>query len=382
MFEVEHYGDRLRYAPEVAGAHTGVRRDHGPVVVWNCTRTCNLHCVHCYSSSEAKKYSHELTGTEARRFIDDLAYFRVPVLLFSGGEPLTRPDLLELVAYAGKKGIRPTLSTNGTLITPQVAAALKQAGVGYVGISLDGIGANNDRFRGKEGAFEAALQGITNCQAAGQKVGLRFTITRYNYQELDRIFDLIDERRIPRVCLYHFVQAGRGEGWEDADLNHEERREVMRLIIGRTADFYRRQAGVEVLTVDNHADGIFLYHWLQQHQPERAGRALALLRLNGGNRSGMAIGEVDWSGNVHPDQFSLHHHLGNVCERPFSAIWTDQGHPLLSNLRNRKPLLKGRCARCRWLEMCNGNLRARAEAATGDFWGSDPACYLTDAEIA
>ena len=157
LFATDYYGDKLRYTSDAHKAKNGVRPGAGPVVVWNSTRTCNLKCRHCYMSSDAKKYANELTTVEAKKFIDDLADFKVPVLLFSGGEPLIRPDFFELADYAAKKGVRPTLSTNGTLITRQVAQKIKDIGVGYVGISLDGLREVNDKFRGKEGAFRIAF---------------------------------------------------------------------------------------------------------------------------------------------------------------------------------------------------------------------------------
>jgi radical SAM protein with 4Fe4S-binding SPASM domain len=136
------------------------------------------------------------------------------------------------------------------------------------------------------------------------------------------------------------------------------------------------------MTVDNHADAPFVYLRLRDINPQRAEAALSLIRNNGGNRSGIAIGAIDSFGLVHPDQFSANHTLGSVRERPFSQIWRDSRVALLEGLRNRKALLKGRCATCRWLPVCNGNFRARAEAATGDYWESDPGCYLLDSEIA
>jgi len=168
---------------------------------------------------------------------------------------------------------------------------------------------------------------------------------------------------------------------KEEDISREETRAVMDLILERTYDFCRRGLEKEVLTVDNHADGVYTYFWLKKNLPSRAEEALALLKLNGGNRSGMAIGAVDWYGNVHPDQFTQNYTLGNVKEKSFGSIWTDTSHPIMAGLKNRRPLLKGRCAACRWLDICNGNFRARAEAVTGDFWESDPACYLTDEEI-
>lgn len=381
LCDTSFFGDSLRYSHDSRGAVHGATTEMGPVVVWNCTRTCNLNCIHCYAGAEAKKYEGELTTEEAKKFIDDLADFKVPVLLFSGGEPLARPDLLELARYAKEKGIRPTLSTNGTLIDRAMAQEIKEIGVGYVGISLDGVGEKNDEFRGKKGAFEAALRGIENCLAVGQRVGLRFTINRHNYGELEGIFRLIEEVGIPRVCFYHLVYSGRGSKMVEEDITHEETRAALDLIMEKTMDFHRRGLEKEILTVDNHADGVYIYLKVKDRDPERAEEIMKLLKRNGGNRTGIAIGAVDWYGNVHPDQFTQNHTFGNVKERPFGEIWSDVSHPILGGLKNRKPLLKGRCAACRWLDVCNGNFRARAEAVTGDFWESDPACYLTDEEI-
>ena len=318
---------------------------------------------------------------EGKRFLDDLAAFRVPVILFSGGEPLLRPDFFELAGYAADLGLRSTISTNGTLITAEVARRFRSIGVGYVGVSLDGAGAVNDRFRGRAGAFEAALAGIRHCLEAGVRVGLRFTINSRNYDQLPAIFDLLEQENIPRACFYHLVYSGRGKAMQEEDLTHAQSRQALDLIMERTLDFHRRGITKEILTVDNHADGVYLYLKLLERDPQGARRVYDLLSMNGGNRSGIAIAAVDWEGNVHPDQFTLNHSFGNVRERKFGAIWTDPDQPVLAGLKNRRPLLKGRCARCRWLDLCNGNFRSRAEAVYQDFWAEDPACYLTDEEI-
>lgn len=382
LFATEYFGDSLRYTDNAHKARNGVREGMGPVVVWNSTRTCNLKCRHCYMSSDAKKYQNELTTAEAKQFIDDLADFNVPVLLFSGGEPLIRPDFFELADYAAKKGVRPTLSTNGTLITPEVARKIKDIGVGYVGISLDGLREVNDKFRGKAGAFEAAMNGIKNCVAVDQRVGLRFTINHHNIQELENIFDFIEEENINRVCFYHLVYSGRGNQMMDEDVTTEESRRAMDIIIRRTRDFEERGLKKEILTVDNHCDGVYMYlKALQEGKDELAQQIKKYIAMNGGNRSGMAFAEVDPLGYVHPDQFTQHHTFGNVRERKFGDIWQDTTNPIMAGLKDRKPLLKGRCSKCKFLDNCNGNFRTRAEARTGDFWESDPSCYLTDEEI-
>lgn len=370
--------DALRY---------GVHRRHAdgvprPVVVWTTTRRCNLACLHCYAAAANRPFAGELTTAEARAFIADLGAFGVPVLLLSGGEPLVRPDLFELAGAAHAHGIRTTLSTNGTLISPEVARRIKETGFGYVGISLDGIGAAHDEFRQQDGAFEAALDGIRNCVAVGQRVGLRLTLTRHTVRDLDAIFDLIEREQVNRACFYHLVPSGRGRQIAGDQLDPAEARAAVMRIFERARDFHRRGLDKEILTVDNHTDGALLYlDALAADGPERAAEVLALLRRNGGNSSGARLAHVDNLGNVHPDQFWWRRTLGNVRRRPFGEIWADGSIPMIRDLRNRRPLLGGRCGRCRFLDICNGNFRARAEAATGDPWAEDPGCYLTDDEI-
>ncbi len=356
--------------------------DKRPVVVWNITRRCNLKCVHCYAQADNRSFENELTTEQGLSLIDDLADFGVPVILFSGGEPLVRKDLPELADYAVKKGMRAVISTNGTLITPNTARTLKDIGLSYVGISLDGMEHINDRFRGVTGAFKSALAGIENCQAAGIKVGLRFTINKFNVKEIPSIFDLLEERDIPRVCFYHLVYAGRGSQLVKDDLSHAETRKAVDLIIDRTRQLHEKGKPKEVLTVDNHADGPYLYLRLREENPQRAEEVLDLLKMNEGNNSGRGIGCVSWDGEVHADQFWRHYSFGNVKQRPFSEIWSDTSEPLMMRLKEKKKFVKGRCATCRWLDICGGNFRVRAEAVSGDVWAPDPACYLSDEEIA
>ncbi len=352
-----------------------------PIVVWNCTRQCNLHCLHCYADAKSVCSPDEMSTEEAKAFIRGLAEFGVPVLLFSGGEPLLRKDIFELADFAREQGIRPALSTNGTLINESVAETLRELGFSEVGISVDGIEENNDRFRGKKGAFEAALRGIRTCVSKGLRVSLRLTITQFNYRDIPTILQLVEDENIGRVCFYHLAYSGRGGKLQDEDLSLQETRAVVDLICQCTQDFHRRGMAKEILTVDNHADGVYVYLKLKQQDPQRADDVLALLKGNGGNNSGIRIGAVDDLGNVHPDQFWWHYSLGNVRQRKFGDIWMDTGEPLMKGLKNRKGLLKGRCARCQYLDLCNGNLRVRAEAVYGDVWAEDPACYLSDEEI-
>jgi len=374
--------DALRY-----GRHSGklpshllqFSKDKKPVVVWNCTKACNLRCIHCYARADGSCAPDEMSFDEGKALIDDLAAFGSPVLLFSGGEPLCRKDLPELAEYAVSKGMRAVISTNGTLIDDDVARRLKAIGLSYVGVSLDGLRETNDRFRGLQGAFDKALEGIRACKRAGIKVGLRYTITKHNVQDLAGIFDLLEAEDIPRVCFYHLVYTGRADA--ASDLSHDQTRKIVDTLIDRTADLHARGVAKEVLTVDNHCDGPYLYlRLLNEGRTEDAENVMELLKMNGGNSTGHGFGCVSWDGAVYPDQFLRHHSLGNVRKKPFGEIWTDPSNELLMQLKNKPEYVTGKCKTCRFLDVCGGNFRARGETA-GDFWGVDPACYLTDEEI-
>ncbi len=358
-------------------------RDRRPIVVWNLTRTCNLRCVHCYTDSEAKRYGGELSTAECKAVLDDLAEFKVPAVLFSGGEPLLREDIFELAAHARSRGLHVVASTNGTLIDHAVAQKLKDLQFAYVGISLDSANpAIHDKFRGMEGAFARTMQGFRHCVEVGQKVGLRLTLTKQTFQELDQIFDFIEREHINRACFYHLCPSGRGKNLMDLDL--AESRQAVDTIITRSKLLLDRGHRTEILTVDNHCDGVYLYQRMLKEGNPRAAQVLDMLKWNGGGRysSGVGIGNIDFLGNVHADQFSMFRTFGNVRQRKFSEIWQDLSDPIMAGLKDRLGLIKGRCGACKFKDACAGSLRARAEVLTGDPWAADPGCYLTDEEIA
>ena len=353
--------------------------DLRPLVVWNTTRRCNLACRHCYLDAQDCAGGSELSTDQARAFITDLGKMQVPVLLLSGGEPLLRPDLHELIGMANEAGVRPVLSTNGMLITPEVAKSMHEAGIRYVGVSLDGMREAHDDFRGQTGAFDAAVAGIKNSLAEGLHTGVRFTVNAQNYQDLPPLLDYIRDLGVPRFCMYHLVYAGRGDA--GIDLTHEQSREVIDTLINRTLKYDSEGGGLEILTVDNPADGISIFEHVKREDPERAQQVYGLLGQHGGCSAGIKIANVDPEGNVHPCQFWTGETLGNVLERPLSEIWTDESHPLLKQLRHREEHLQGYCADCAHTAVCGG-CRVRALAVSGDIWAEDPACYLTAAERA
>lgn len=383
--------DDLRYGTAKTSAPSSAQRK--PIVVWNITRTCNLRCVHCYSNSEAQRYPGELNWKQMQAVVTDLAAYKIPSLLFSGGEPLIHSRFFDLVDFSSENGLKLTISTNGTLITPEKAARLKAAEVAYVGISLDGIGEIHDEFRGKKGAFDAAVRGFKHCEEVGQKTGLRMTLTRHNVENIERILDFIEEQEIQRVCFYHLVPAGRGA--ELQVLEPAAIRRAIDTIIARVALWHSRGETREVLTVTQPADGAYLLNRMENENHHNLLQARQLLGWNGGGAfsSGRAVSNIDTQGNVHPDQFWQDVQLGNVKQTPFSEIWDGQYAPSAAQLEEirsvgilnreqRKTLMNGRCGSCRWFDVCGGGFRTRAAFANGgDMWGSDPACYLSDKEI-
>src|SRR3954469_18903935 len=333
-------------------------KDRRPIVVWILTRTCNLKCVHCYTDSAAMKYPDELSTEQCKAVLDDLAAFKVPAVLFSGGEPLVRRDLFELAEHARGLGLHVVLSTNGTLIDRPIAQRFVDLKFAYIGISLDSAtAAVHDEFRGMEGAFERTMRGFRLCKEVGQKVGLRLTLTRHTAGDLDRIFDLIERGGIDRACFYPLCPAGRGR--DLSALTPAKARAALDTIFTRTKDLVDRGKRVEILTVDNHCDGPYLYQRMLREGHPRAGQVLDMMRWNGGGRysSGVGIANIDFYGNVHADQFSMFRTFGNVRRGKFADISQDRSHPVMPGLKDRLPLLKGRCAGCRFKEVCGGSLR-------------------------
>ena len=311
----------------------------------------------------------------------DLRAYGVPVLILSGGEPLMRPDLFELAHHAKSLGFYLALSTNGTLIDEALVAPIAAVGFDYLGISLDGLALTHDVFRRRQGAFDASLQALRLCRDAGLKVGMRFTLARDNARDLPALLDLMAEEGIHKFYLSHLNYAGRGNKNKDKDALVGMTREAMDLLIATGWSRLHRGEPVELVTGNNDADGVYLLHWARRELPELAEDLRRVLVNWGGNASGVNIANIDNLGQVHPDSFWWNYPLGNVRDRPFSAIWEDRTDPLMAGLNQRPRPVTGRCATCAHLDICNGNTRTRAYQVAGDMWGEDPGCYLDDAEI-
>ena len=337
-----------------------------PIVVWNITNRCNLRCLHCYASANSDV--RELTTEQCFQILDSLAEFKVPLILFSGGEPLLRDDIFEIAGYAKKKGIKSVLSTNGTLIDRDVAENLRV--FEYVGVSLDGLASTNDRFRGVEGAYERAFNGLLKASEVVLS-GIRFTVSKYNYRDVLPLIKMARENDIPRFCLYHLVPAGRAEFRDD--INNAERRMLVDNLLKEA-----EREGMEIMTVDNPSDGVYTYLRLKEIDSEKAEMAFEFLKFRGGDSSGIRLACIDHNGNVHPNQFWWDYTIGNVLREPFEKIWSGEDE-LLKKLREKTKYLRGKCGRCRYKEICGG-FRVRAYRY-GDLWGEDPSCYLSEEEI-
>ena len=385
LTDLDAEGDGLRYdaAEESTKRQIRARKQRRPVVVWNVTKQCNLYCDHCYAAADTEVADGELSTREGKTLLDDLADYGAPVVLFSGGEPLVRNDLEELVQYATDAGIRPVLSTNGTLLTAERARSLREAGLQYAGVSVDGLLERNDAFRGVDGAFEGALEGIENCLDAGLKTGLRYTITERNAADLEGVVDMLTDAGVDRFCFYHLDYGGRGTEIVDADLSPADRREAVTRVCDMTREYHDRGEEIETLLVGNYADAAYLVEYAREQMCEtQARRIYRYLRVNGGDPTGERVADIDYQGNVHLTQFWQGYSLGNVRDRSFGDIWGDESNPFLRALRSREDHLSGRCADCRYADVCRGASRLRALTVEDDPFAPDPQCYLTDDEVA
>jgi len=353
---------------------------HRPVVFWNLTNRCNLSCKHCYSQSDPKSQAEEeLTTAEALGLIDDLSGMGVPLILFTGGEPLMREDIWELADYASLNGIKTALSTNGTLITAGVARKIKESGIEYAGISLDGACAEtHDRFRNSPGSFLRSIAAFAWCREAGVRCGVRVTLTRENYDELESIIDLAQTLGASRFCLYWLVPCGRGrDAYDRLQLGRGEVTEALRLLYRKAKE--TDPAAMEFLTVDAPQDCIHLLQSMERDRsPDLADAQDLLKSLNGGCSAGDRVANIDPWGNVYPCQFarSPDFLIGNIRSRPFSELWADDTSPVLARFRAKHPSIGGKCGDCSYFHLCGGGCRVRAFARTGDFFAEDPFCFI------
>ncbi len=342
-----------------------------PVVMWNLTRQCNLACDHCYMDAKADG-REELALDQGIRLLDDLADLKVPMIIFTGGEPLMSRNFYAYAFHAREAGLRAVISTNGTLITPEVAKLLAEARIRYVGVSIDSaLPEKHDSFRGVPGAYARAFQGIRNARDAGLKTGLRITLTRDNWQDVPALLNTALEEGIPRFCLYHLVPTGRGVKIADRDVTPEQRRSVIKFLAEAAVEL--KDEDIEILTTDSPMDGAYLLELLKDDPKQNHVRRL--LANAGGCSTGTKVANINHRGDVHPCHFMPDVIVGNVRERSFKDIWIDNPADELKVLRAMRSNLKGACGKCDYVDLCGG-CRQKAYFYCGDVLGEDPTCII------
>lgn len=352
---------------------------NAPVVIWNICMHCNMQCPHCYAAAVAKPVPTDLSFDEGIDLLDQLADAGIRVVIFSGGEPLLRGDVFELIAHAKRRGISPQLSTNGVLIDEHAAKRLAEVGIAYVGISIDGIESFNDAYRGLSGGFGAALRGLHNSRAAGMKTGLRMTLSKRNFEQIESMVDIARGARVNRFYVSHLVYSGRGYKVAHEDLTRDQQRSTLTWLFEKAESLLEAEPEFKIVTGSNDSDGVFLLRWIRDRHGEAAGaKVRELLLQRGGNSAGERILNIDPRGRVHPDQFWRAAVLGDIRKESFAKILE---HPLRDQLSHRLEFLKGRCGTCSERELCRGSHRERALAFYRDPWAPDPACVMEDAEI-
>lgn len=322
------------------------------IISWNTTRACNLSCVHCYRDAGAVA-AGELTTAEGKKLLDEIARAGFKIMVFSGGEPLIRPDIGELIAHARQAGLRPVLGTNGTLITPAIAAGLKAAGAACAGISLDSRDREkHDKFRGYAGAWDETMRGIEACRGAGLPFQLHTTVMDWNEAEVTAITDLAVALGAVAHHIFFLVPTGRGRDIAATSLRTKQYETLLERILAK-------QAEVPIELKPTCAP-----------QFMRIAREKGIpMRFTKGCLAGTAYCVILPNGDVHPCPY-LPLKAGNVREAPFDAIWRDS--TLLGELRSQP--LKGGCGRCGYGDICGG-CRARAYYYSGgDYLAEEPWC--------
>ena len=351
----------------------------GSIAIWNFTNRCNLSCMHCYSKADLDAVD-TLTTEDIFKTLDKFKENGVKFLIFSGGEPLTRKDIYDIAARCKELGIITYLSTNGLYVGKNNAQKLVDT-FNYIGISIDGSEKTHDHFRGLEGSFKESMKAVKLLNSfKGSKVGIRFTVTKETYDDLQFIFELAEKENIPKIYISHLVYSGRGLENLEMDLTKEQRREAVLYILDKAFEYHQSGRDIEIVTGNMEQDAILFLEKFAKKYPNLKQEMKNRLISWGGNSAGRKLLNIDSEGNVKPDPF-FPKIIGNILKEDFSDIWTKEPTELLEKLRIHPREISGKCKDCDYLNICNGGSRSRAYAIYGDMWAEDPSCYLTEKEI-
>ncbi len=352
---------------------------NGAIAIWNFTNRCNLSCLHCYSKANLD----DIDTLTTKKILDTLPQLKangIKFLIFSGGEPLTRRDIFNIAKRCKELGIITYLSTNGLYVKKSNANKILDS-FNYIGISIDGSEEIHDRFRGLKGSFRESIKAIDLLNSYGKtKVGVRFTITKDTYGDLEFIFNLTEKHNIPKIYISHLVYSGRGLDNLEMDISKEQRVEAVNYIIDKAFEYYESSRDIEIVTGNMEMDAILFLDRFSKKYPEHREEMKNRLLSWGGNSAGRKLLNIDAKGNVKPDPF-FPFIVGNIFNQEFSNIWRDNPIALLEKLRVHPRVLEGRCRDCRYLDICNGGSRSRAYAIYGNIWAEDPSCYLSEDKI-
>jgi putative heme d1 biosynthesis radical SAM protein NirJ2 len=326
------------------------------IISWNTTKACNLKCEHCYRDA-GEKDPNELTTQEGKDLLVEIAKAGFKIVILSGGEPLLRKDIFQLIAHAKSLGLRPVLGSNGTLITREVARNLKQAGLSRAGISLDSVHpAIHDAFRRHKGAWQETIEAMRICKEEGLDFQVHTTVTRKNYLEITEITDLVYDLGAKAHHIFFLVPTGRGKEISTVFIGARQILEVLEKILNK-----QKQINIELKPV-----------CAPQFIP--LSRKMGLdLRFQRGCLAGTSYCCILPNGDVHPCPY-LPIRVGNVKETKFSSIWKNSD--IFCKLRSLE--YEGSCAVCENKNSCGG-CRARAFYYSGDFMAEDPDCVFAGA---
>ncbi len=343
-----------------------------PVVFWNITYRCNLRCKHCYISAMPDPGRFELPVEKVVDIAEQIAEHGIPLVVFSGGEPLLSKSFWAAAEkLAGYEKPKLALSSNGTLITREVAKQLRRLGFTYIGVSIDSADPRrHDEFRGVRGAFEAAINGIRNAVAEGIDVGIRMTITRENVSEIESVLELAEKLGVRRVSIYVLDTVGRGR--EIVDLLPSP--EQLRSFVDKLIELSKRYSNsLEILLVRANFAGIYIASRLARSRDEFL-KYLELVEAQGD--CGRKTVSIYPDGTVRPCQFLENIVIGDLRRQKLSEILSPDNPLLKPFLEVHKHLRGPRCSRCPFRRICGGGSRNRALVVNGDFWGDDPLCFI------
>ncbi|MDH3348844.1 MAG: radical SAM protein [Desulfobulbaceae bacterium] len=337
-------------------------------VAWEVTRRCNLHCVHCRSSSELDVQAHpDFSLEEGKRVLDDISGYASPVVVLSGGEPLLRPDVFELASYGTGLGLRMCMATNGTLVTADICEKMKESGIKMVSLSIDGaVAQTHDNFRSQPGAFDGTLNAIKLFNEHGIKFLVNSSFTMRNKDEIPALYKLVKSLGATAWYLFMIVPTGRGEDIMEELIPEEEYDKIL--------DWhYEMEKDEDELLVRPTCAPQYYRIVLQRAKEDGERFKRRTLKFSTGGAKGCLAGQlislIDVDGNVLPCSY-FPKAAGNVRKQSFKDIW--ENSELFKELRDFKGY-KDNCGRCEYVNVCGG-CRARAYAMTGDYLAGEPFC--------